>query len=549
MALPRGRYGAEPALLATIYVISPSSDVASFRPASVRAYSTSHLASLLRELPTLQQPLAYKSHNGVLEVTLSVEATRFHDGPIAFNSRSYNGMFPGPTLCAKPGDLLRITLINQLEPDLPSEHLHMNTFRDPNTTNLHFHGMHVSPSGIADNVLRTVKSGESMELVVKIPENHPLGVFHYHPHHHGSTFLQMGGGMVGAISVQETLDHVDTLLILQAFAFRGGMLANLVNATHISRSTMPLDAKLTARSPERMAAVFPDYQPRMSGVPGDYPSFYVVNGQYQPRMTLSDGERKLFQVMNAGPTQILELSVPGCDVEVHAKDAFPPAISTPDYIILTPGARVALSIVCHLNGAKSGVFPFVSMPHSESQEYMGRLTDVYHGVLGLFEVYASNGASPFTPPHVKRGKNLMPITHEDEHIERFHITFSSGPATLRDGTMYKSYFMNDRLFSVDHRYKMKLNVLHEWTLENVLSPDEKNHPFHLHSNPFQIVAMTHGHGLDYSVGDWRDTITLPYGGNVTIRFRPLDFTGLVAAHCHILGHADVGMALLVEIQP
>ncbi|OQR87300.1 hypothetical protein ACHHYP_09146 [Achlya hypogyna] len=536
-------------LLGSLVTFAPHVDLGGFSQSVVTEFRSTELGLLLQELPMLQQPLAYKSHDGVLEVSLTVEATRFNDGPLAFNTRTYNGMFPGPTLCAKPGDTLRITLINQLLPDLPSEHLHMNTLRDPNTTNLHFHGMHVSPSGIADNVLRTVRSGESMELVVKIPEHHPRGLFHYHPHHHGSTFLQMGGGMVGAISVQESVDQVDAVLILQAFSFSGGMLANLINATALSRSTMPLDARLTGRSHKRMANVFPDYQPRFEGSPENYPSFYVVNGQYHPRISLADGERKLFQVANAGPTQILELSVPGCDIAVHAKDAFPPAISTPEYVILTPGARVALSVQCNLQGKASGVFPFVSTPHADSQTYMGRLTDVYHGVLGLFEVYAASGITQFQPAHPNKGKNLMPIQDEDEHIERFHITFSSGPPQERDGIMYKSYFMNDQLFSVDYRYQMKLGVLHEWTLENVLSPDEKNHPFHLHSNPFQIVAMSHGHGLDYSVGDWRDTITLPYGGNTTIRFRPTDFTGLVAAHCHILGHADVGMAMLRREDP
>ncbi|OQR87117.1 hypothetical protein THRCLA_22937, partial [Thraustotheca clavata] len=65
----------------------------------------------------LKQPTAYKSHNGVLEATLTMQTTRFQNGPVAFNTRTYNGMFPGPTLCVKPGDTMRITLINQLLPD------------------------------------------------------------------------------------------------------------------------------------------------------------------------------------------------------------------------------------------------------------------------------------------------------------------------------------------------------------------------------------------------------------------------------------------------
>ncbi|EQC35142.1 hypothetical protein SDRG_07375 [Saprolegnia diclina VS20] len=534
----------------TLYVLYPHLDLAAYNTPVVQNFTSASLLALARDLPPLPSPPVYKSHNGVLEITLTVQATRFTNGPVAFTTRSYNGLFPGPTLCAKPGDTLRITLINQLEADAPSEGLHMNTLRDPNTTNIHFHGMHVSPSGVADNVLRALKPGESMEVIVKIPNDHPLGVYHYHPHHHGSVFLQMGGGMVGAISIQDSVDEVDNVLVLQAYGFKGGMLGNLIGAANVSKSTLPMDVQLTNMSHKRVSDAFPDYQPRFSAPATSYPSFYTVNGQYHPRMTLLDGERKLFRLINAGPTQILELSVPGCDVEVFAKDVFPPAETKPEFIIVSPGARVAFTVQCHLHGRPMGLFPFVSSPHSKSAAYMGRLTDVYHGVLGVFDVRATSASVPaLTLPRSNTLRDLRGITESDETIERFHVSFSSGPPAVRDGATYKTYYMNGMLFDPTVRYQMKLGQLYEWTLENVLSSEEKNHPFHIHTNPFQIVSASHGNGLDHSIGDWRDTITLPFGGNVTIRFRPVDFTGLIAAHCHILGHSDAGMLMLIEIQP
>ncbi|CAN0524552.1 unnamed protein product, partial [Ectocarpus sp. 12 AP-2014] len=52
------------------------------------------------------------------------------------------------------------------------------------------------------------------------------------------------------------------------------------------------------------------------------------------------------------------------------------------------------------------------------------------------------------------------------------------------------------------------------------------HPFHLHVNHFQVVGSSWGDdGPDWSVGDWRDTISIPAPGNVTIRWRADDFTG------------------------
>jgi FtsP/CotA-like multicopper oxidase with cupredoxin domain len=153
-------------------------------------------------------------------------------------------------------------------------------------------------------------------------------------------------------------------------------------------------------------------------------------------------------------------------------------------------------------------------------------------------------------------RNTMPnfISNESHvKIERhFSLTFSIGASEIRDGLSYKTYLMNHRAFSATMvPYTIALETIHEWTLESPSGSagGGKSHPFHIHTNPFQIVAMSHGHGLDYHIGEWRDTITIPYGGFVKIRFQPRDFTGRILAHCHILGHSDAGMLMLVEIVP
>ncbi|OQR88771.1 hypothetical protein THRCLA_10113, partial [Thraustotheca clavata] len=497
----------------------------------------------------LKQPTAYKSHNGVLEATLTMQTTRFQNGPVAFNTRTYNGMFPGPTLCVKPGDTMRITLINQLLPD--GDEGMINTMHNPNTTNLHVHGMHVSPSGLSDNVLRKDASGESLDMVIEIPKDHPLGIYHYHPHYHGSVFVQMGGGMVGAISVQEDTTEVDSVLILQSFSFEGDILGNLDDAAKVSNSSLLMNAALTNQAHQRIADFFPDYQPRYHAQVKDHPPFYIVNGQYLPRIPLQECERKAFYIVNGGPTDILQLHVPGCSMEVFSKDSFPPANKHPKYVVVPPGGRVGIIFECQLNGKPSGVFPLVSLPHHKDDDYMGKDTDIYHGVLALFHVEPAIKPLLSNPPMVVNEMNdLSNIKPQDEHIERFVMKFSSGSDEIRNGVVYTKFLMNDHSFSMDHKYQMKLNVLQEWTL--MVEPIKKgkwNHPFHIHTNPFQIIEITPGKDIDYSVGDWRDTITLPLNGNVTIRFRPVDFTGMIVAHCHIVGHSDAGMIMLIEITP
>jgi hypothetical protein len=58
------------------------------------------------------QPPEHVSQNGLLEVTLTVDFVTSLDG--ARVAPGYNGLPVGPTLRVKPGDTLRVTLVNNL---------------------------------------------------------------------------------------------------------------------------------------------------------------------------------------------------------------------------------------------------------------------------------------------------------------------------------------------------------------------------------------------------------------------------------------------------
>ena len=71
-----------------------------------------------------------------------------------------------------------------------------------NGTNLHSHGLWISPTGNGDNVLLSINPGVSFQYEYNIPPDHPAGTFWYHPHRHGSTALQVSSGMAGALIVR-----------------------------------------------------------------------------------------------------------------------------------------------------------------------------------------------------------------------------------------------------------------------------------------------------------------------------------------------------------
>lgn len=110
--------------------------------------------------------------------------------------RGYNGTVPGPMLITEPGDTLNINLENDLT-------------NPPQTTNLHTHGLHVSPVGHGDNVILPVNPGESWPVSIKIPENHFIGPDWYHPHLHGLTNDQVASGLAGQLLLAPPNDLPD----------------------------------------------------------------------------------------------------------------------------------------------------------------------------------------------------------------------------------------------------------------------------------------------------------------------------------------------------
>jgi L-ascorbate oxidase len=134
--------------------------------------------------------------------------------------RSYRGSsvdpatpFLAPTITMRPGQTVRISLANNLFETkdgkrLPPEKCVMpeggvNVPHCFNETNLHAHGLWVSPAGNSDNVLISINPGVTFDYEYNVPSDHAAGTFWYHPHKHGSTALQVSSGMAGALIIKD----------------------------------------------------------------------------------------------------------------------------------------------------------------------------------------------------------------------------------------------------------------------------------------------------------------------------------------------------------
>ncbi|WP_426188997.1 multicopper oxidase family protein [Pseudomonas sp. NFXW11] len=190
---------------------------------------------LMSSRPTNRSTLPPEPHGGVERaLVLDIDYTRntlFDPATgrkVPVNLRSYKGTdvdgsapFVAPTINVTPGDTVRITLNNKLKADVPCDG-HGAEPDQPqcfNSTNLHSHGLWVSPAGNSDNVLLSINPGVSFQYEYNIPADHPAGTFWYHPHRHGSTALQVASGMAGALIIRgsrlpssNSNGDIDTLL-------------------------------------------------------------------------------------------------------------------------------------------------------------------------------------------------------------------------------------------------------------------------------------------------------------------------------------------------
>ena len=287
----------------------------------------------------------------------------------------------GPLVRVKQGDELHITLVNKLAKDKTASC--PNAFQLANTTNIHLHGMHVSPSGMSDDIFRQIAPGTHGNYVYKIPIDHPVGTFWYHPHNKGSSSLQQGGGMAGALIVDpkspetyydgmgELASMKESVLLLQHLCFHdmGKYQSSAPYINHLQVSKWGLD-QLSPNPVYRDPSRLPDY--------------IMANGQYQPNITVQPGEFRLFRLINAGTNAFLRLRVvsdgssnPECDTYIVAKDGI--YVGNRAYLasapLLAPGSRIDVAIRCNV----SGIFHLASQPQDPLSSNLARSTIVYSG--------------------------------------------------------------------------------------------------------------------------------------------------------------------------
>lgn len=425
--------------------------------------------------------------------------------------RSYNGELVGPILEARAGDTLNITLRNRLPPDP----------RGYNTTNLHFHGLHVSPAGNADNVMLELAPGTSFPYEVKIPHDHHPGTFWYHAHKHGAATIQLASGMAGALVIRGDIDEVpairaarEQILVFQQIPYV------LTDVPH---------------QPGQKAHMVESYA--MFG-----PTFwrtekrrFAINGMVEPTMRMRPGEVQRWRLIHAGLREGLKIKLVGrrggeeFAIPQHqiAHDGITTGrLDTVESTEMHPGYRVDVLVrATHANGQplEPGIYWLVDELAVPEARVLARV--VVRGPRIRMRLPAPVELAGLAPLRTIGDDEITGTQTAVFHVD---TTDPSKPRYLLNGKEFDHHAPPRRL---------TLGRAEEW----VVTSQSFNHPFHIHVNPFQLEL---GGKLV-----WKDTLFVPAGQTARLRTRYERYVGTFMAHCHISEHADLGMAELVEIVP
>ncbi|MBR7837093.1 multicopper oxidase domain-containing protein [Actinospica durhamensis] len=478
---------------------------------------------------TFPQPPVWSSSTKILDRTLDVRLSQTDiPGFGRATTRAYNRMIPGPTLRLRGGDTLRLTQINALPPNPPFNGDH-DTPHDFNSFNLHTHGLHVSPSGEADNVFREFAPRTAADPVttepryvstIGIPANHPAGTFWYHPHYHGAVSMQLAGGMAGVLIIEGDIDEVPEIAVAADIVV-------CVNELKLRDGQVP---EFTS-----------------DGALTDVPSVFTVNGAVNPVLTMRPGEVQRWRLVAATGFTRLPLQLTSQDelgtLEMHqiAQDGITfPAPVYREEVALGMGNRADVLV----RASEPGVYELRRSQDSAVAPLMTIVVEGRRVEPPMRLPYALPQGKPFinesavTDPGFHReivftvNANVFEQPFPNAYrILGTHPTPPADPAI--DPLLDHQYGRFDPEF-VNHH--LRLGTVERW----VISPTA-NHPFHLHTNHFLV---THRNGVALDPPVWQDTLSVAETATILAKYE--DFTGLAVLHCHNLKHEDLGMMQAVE---
>jgi suppressor of ftsI len=460
----------------------------------------------------LPEPPQVRAKDHVVALTLhAVNET----GRDAF---AFDGATIAPVIRASPGDVLKITYVNDLLAK-STETCAVNPCMD--MTNLHFHGLTVSPNSPEDDVLGMMaKPGEVLHYSVNIPRDHPPGLFWYHTHPHGESHRQVLDGMSGAIVIEgmERYFPQVTRLRERVIVVRGLSIEHDPHSAEL-RHQVVVPSKGCGGEAEAVEEIF------------------TVNGVVRPSIEIAPKERQFWRIVNASPDRYLDIDLDGQSFEIVALDGMPVTyhepkgpVRTADHLLLAPAGRLEAIVTGPTPGSHSSLRTLCVDTGPDGDPNPGMV------LADLVAPSSDHAGSVALPKQVRALHDQRPL-YKPLDVERLKKTSPDFTVVFTEDK--NGFYINGRKFAPDARpmTSVRVGTHQHWRIVNETA---ELHPFHIHQVHFLAYAEN---GIPLAHPAWLDTVNVPYRGSVDVI---LDFTdpvikGTSVFHCHLLNHEDKGM--------
>jgi len=507
---------------------------------AARTAATSASADLCTTPPRFDTPLLVPRGDGVMgRLTLgnrrvALRAAPYgNHGALAFVTRVDRRDYFDPTLVARTGDSVRITLANSMD--------------EP--TIAHWHGLTIDTANDGNGDV-LVAPGRTIDYAFTVRNR--AGLYWYHPHPHGATAGQAYRGLFGLIAVEDD----EELALRRTLQLAPGE-TEIPLVLHDRRSTTPL----------QYAASVEDL------LHGWYGDEILVNFTPRPFLDVT-ARRYRFRVLNASNARIFRLGLsrdngapmpflligtdgglleePIAVTELFLAPAERADLLV-DFVDLSVGGFVLLEsrafdpMHAELRPRRSSESP--DEGHAHAAPANGAVSSGSDGGAFAMLQFRIRGRAETRPPLPARLSVpvVQPAPGGDER-------------PLRLGFAKGRWRINDRVYDMNATPIVVARAAVEtWLIRNYHS--SMPHAMHLHGFQFRVIEReTSPEQLAPLVIDargrlatdlgWKDTVLVWPGESVRIAidFRhPFAGDQIYLFHCHNLEHEDGGMMLRVKV--
>src|SRR5882757_4269504 len=305
--------------------------------------------------------------------------------------------------------------------------------------------------------------GDTLHYVVKIPADHPPGLFWYHTHPHGESHRQALDGMSGAIVIEGIERYVPEVRTLreQVLVVRGESIEHSANAAALLRR---VDAAPPSCGSEHEATG----------------RVFTVNGELRPAIRINPGERQFWRIVNASADQYLDLQLDKQKLEIVALDGMPLAYhdrehptKVVEHALVPPAGRLEAIVTGPEVGAQSALRTLCVDTGSAGDP---------NPAMVLADLRAGSSAPPIA---ARNSRKLAPPEYKSLDLSAYEISQPDFTVIFTEDK--NGFYINERKYEPDAApmTRARVGTYEHW---RILNGSAELHPMHIHQVHFLVFG-------------------------------------------------------------